>query len=50
MKGVMVKESYLGKSTGVVEHEMNVQDLPSGIYFLQITAENINKTQKIIKR
>ena len=30
------------------ENTINIEDLPSGMYFINVTTENLNKTKKII--
>jgi hypothetical protein len=30
------------------ESTINIEDLPSGMYFINVTTENLNKTKKII--
>ncbi|MEZ5044105.1 MAG: T9SS type A sorting domain-containing protein [Saprospiraceae bacterium] len=47
--GQTIRQGKVDKTGNTLEFQMNLSDIPSGTYIVQISSEKENQTKKIIK-
>ncbi len=49
LQGKIIREINGGNISGLITKQINISDLPTGIYYLTLNADGITRTKKIIK-